>query len=308
MSAMILAGKPSSMLAKLEPSPLNSVLSGGMDNVYRRISIKGNVFREIINGKEVRVNEDRAINVVIINAAPRSRTYFSGKYSEGEAVRPTCWSSDSIKPDEKVPVERRQSASCKTCKQDIKGSGQGEMRACRYQQRIAVMFEGALEDRAVYQLTVPSASIFADDNKKMGLNAYSRHLTANGWRAEGVITEIRFDIDSPTPKLMFKPVRYLNDNEFEIVMEMAQHPDTLKAITMSVSDMDGVTKEPFESPAPAPKAQNVLAAPAPAEKPKKTKPEPQVEEEEIEEPKKVDRKAAMPAVEDVNDIVDAWDD
>jgi hypothetical protein len=67
----------------------------------RRISIKGGVFREFIGGKEYRVSEERSMNVVIIKAAPKvSRIFYAGSYTEGEAVSPTCWSSDSQRPDE----------------------------------------------------------------------------------------------------------------------------------------------------------------------------------------------------------------
>lgn len=51
----------------------------------RRISIKGNVFREMIGGKEYRVSEERSMNIVVIKAAPKvSRTYYAGSYQEGE--------------------------------------------------------------------------------------------------------------------------------------------------------------------------------------------------------------------------------
>ena len=101
---------------------------GGLGS--RRISIKGGVFREFIGGKEFRVSEERSMNVVIIKAASKvSRIYYAGSYTEGEAVSPTCWSSDSQRPDEKA--KDKQSATCLTCPQNIKGSGQGDSRACR---------------------------------------------------------------------------------------------------------------------------------------------------------------------------------
>ena len=51
---------------------LTSSLAGGGNLGMRRISIKGNVFREMIGTKEYRVSEERSIGVVFIKAAPKN--------------------------------------------------------------------------------------------------------------------------------------------------------------------------------------------------------------------------------------------
>jgi hypothetical protein len=303
MTAMTLFGKPSKALAILGgvEDNLTSTIAGGAGGGSRRISIKGGVFREIVGGKEVRVSEDRAINVVMINAAPVSRMFFAGTYTEGEVTKPTCWSSDTQRPDSAVPVDQRQSQFCKDCPQHIKGSGQGETRACRFQQRIAVMLDGELEKREVYQVTLPATSVFGDaDGKKMPLQAYGRHLKAYNTPAISIITEMRFDTSSPTPKLVFKPVRELEEHELAVAVEMQKHEDTIRAITMNVSQMDGVIPAPKTE---VKKVEAPKAAPAKAEK---------VEAEEVvEEPKKVVKKSAAPVSEEKQDlsaVVDEWDD
>jgi hypothetical protein len=293
MSDITLFGKKDSRVASKFAgiqSSLTSTLAGGPQG-NRRISIKGGVFREIVGGKEVRVNDDRAMNVVMIKAAPVSRMFFKGQYVEGEALKPTCWSSDQIKPDKEVPESQRQSSSCRGCKQDIKGSGQNESRACKFQQRLAVMIEGAVESRQVYQMILPATSIFGDaENGKMPLRAYARHCSAHGSMIESIVTEMRFDTASPTPKLIFKPVRDLTEDEADVVIEMMEHPDTIKAVTLNVSQTDGVIPAPqIEAPKPVPQE-------APAE-----------------EVKKVSKKAAAPVVTekadvDLAEIVGEWDD
>ena len=282
--------------------------SGGSMN--RRISIKGGVFREIINGKEVRVNEDRSMNVVLINAAPISRMFFAGTYNEGEVAKPVCWSSDTQTPDPKVPEDQRQSARCMDCKQNIRGSAaSGEGRACRFQQRTAVMLEGDLEGSAVYQLTLPATSVFGDAEKgKMGLQAYGRYLKAHNTHALSIVTEMRFDTSSPTPKLVFKAVRPLEEAELRNMIEMKDHADTIKAITLNVSQMDGVIPADGEKSslfADAPK----IEAPK-AEKPKAAPKAAPVDDEEVAEPMKVVKKTAAAVEEksDLSDIVDEWDD
>jgi len=276
--------------------------SGGATN--RRISIKGGVFREILNGKEVRVNEDRSMNVVLINAAPISRMFFSGAYNEGEVAKPVCWSSDTQTPDPQVPEEQRQSARCMDCKQNIRGSAaSGEGRACRFQQRTALMLEGDLEGSAIYQLTLPATSVFGDAEKgKMGLQAYGRYLKAHNTHAISIVTEMRFDTSSPTPKLAFKAIRPLEEAELRNMIEMKDHADTIKAITLNVSQMDGVI--------PAGSAKPSLFVEAPkAEKPKAAS-KAATTDEEVAEPMKVVKKTAAAVEEksDLSDIVDEWDD
>jgi hypothetical protein len=301
MSEMTLFGKPTKALALLDglEDNLTDKLAGngGGGSLNRRISIKGGVFREIINGKEVRASEDRAMNVVLVNAAPISRMFFAGTYTEGEVTKPTCWSSDTQTPDPKVPQEQRQSARCMDCKQNVRGSGQGEGRACRFQQRIAVALDGSLDRGEVYQLTLPSTSVFGDgDKNKLPLQAYGRHLKAHNTHAISIVTEMRFDTSSPTPKLVFKAVRPLEENELKSVLELRDHPDTIKAITLNVSQMDGVI------PSDTPKQ---VQAPVKQIAQKEAEPE-----EEIEEPKKVMKKTASVVEEkgDLSDIVGEWDD
>ena len=301
---MTLFGKPNNaalaLLSGIEDS-LTSTLAGGSGG-NKRISIEGGAFREFVGGKEVRVSEERSMKVILINAAPVSRMFFEGTYVKGQKTKPTCWSSDTQTPDKAVPEDQRQAKFCKDCKQHIKGSGQGDTRACRFQQRIAVALDGELHKEAVYQITLPSTSVFGDaEGKKMPLQAYGRHLKAYNTPAISIVTEMRFDIDSATPKLVFSPVRALEEEELAIAVKLQSHPDTIKAITMNVSQMDGVIAAPklFDEPAPAPEAK---AKPAP----KAAK----VEAEEVPEPIKVTKKSA-PVVEDkseLDDIVGGWDD
>ena len=264
----------------------------------RRISIKGGVFREFIGGKEYRVSEDRAMNVVIIKAAPKtSRKYYEGTYVEGEVKGPTCWSQDGTRPDDKV--KDKQAATCITCPKNIKGSGQGESRACRYEQRVAVLLEGEIDKREVYQLVLPPTSVFGDGEKnKLPLQAYARHLKSNETPIIGVVTEMRFDTASPTPKLTFKPVRPVTEEEFHVVMEMKDSKEAIDAITMTVAQTDGVKEKPVATPAPAP---------APAPKPAKAVNV--LEAEPVDEPKKAaPKKAAVAEQPDLADLVGEWDD
>jgi len=286
MSDLTLFSNSSELPAYLKNAALDDVTSvlAGESLGSRRISIKGGVLHEMIGGKEYRVSEERSMNVVIVKAAPKvSRVFYSGNYSEGETVSPTCWSSDSQRPDEKV--KEKQSATCLTCTKNIKGSGQGDSRACRYQQRLAVVVDGEIQKHEVYQLVLPPTSVFGDGEKgKLPLQAYARHLKNNGVPITGVVTEMRFDTASPTPKLVFKPVRPLTEDEYNTVQSLKDTPDAVSAVTLTVAQTDGVKDKPVAAVA-APVADN------------------------IEEPKKAEPKKAPIANEPkLEDLVGEWDD
>jgi len=300
------SGAALALLQGLEDN-LTEKIAGSGGN--RRISIEGNVFREYIGGKEVRVSDDRFMQVVLIDAAAVGRTYYAGTYVKGQKMKPTCWSADTQTPDAAVPADQRQAKFCKDCAQNIKGSAaQGDGRACRYSQRVAVALAGdnGVDDN-VYQISLPATSVFGDAvGQKMPLQAYGRYLKAHNTHAISVVTEMRFDPDGQM-KLVFKPVRALNESELRQVLALRSHPDTQKAITFTVSQMD---QSEGEAAAPAPAAKNVLKS----EPKPEPKPEPKVEKveaEEVAEPTKVVKKsaAAEPAEKaDLSDIVDGWDD
>jgi hypothetical protein len=261
-----------------------SLMGGGAGG--KRISIRGGVFRMLVDGKEIAQNEDRAMNIVIVAANPNvSRSYYEGTYQEGQSIAPSCWSNDGISPDSKV--ESPHAEKCASCPQNIKGSGQGDSRACRFSQRLAVVLENDIRGD-VYQLTLPAQSIFgAADNGKMPLQAYAKFLGSHGLPVTAVVTEMRFDTASATPRLTFKAVRPLEADELQMAQDKGKSPEAKSAISATVAMMDGTKSKP----APA------IEAPKAAKKP-----EP-VEEEPAVEPTKRQKKAAP---KDVADILDDW--
>jgi hypothetical protein len=259
-----------------------SLMGGGSGG--KRISIRGGVFRMLVDGKEIAQNEDRAMNIVIVAANPNvSRSYYEGTYQEGQSIAPSCWSNDGISPDSKV--ESPQAEKCASCPQNIKGSGQGDSRACRFSQRLAVVLENDIRGD-VYQLTLPAQSIFgAADNGKMPLQAYAKFLGSHGLPVTAVVTEMRFDTASATPRLTFKAVRPLEADELQMAQDKGKSPEAKSAISATVAMMDNTKTKPAA----------VIEAP-------KAKPEP-VEEEPAAEPTKRQKKAAP---KDVADILDDW--
>ena len=215
----------------VELSETTKALMGSSDN--RRISIKGGIFRMIVGSQEVAKNEDRAMNIIIVAAAPKtSRQYYAAIYQEGVTTAPDCWSADGSVPS--ATCANKQSNSCATCPQNIAGSGQGNSRACRHLHRLAVVLENDAVNGDVYGLTLAATSLFGKgENGKMPLFQYAKLLGAHGMNITDVVTEMRFDTDSATPKLIFRAVRPLEIAELEAVKEHGQTLEAKEAITVS---------------------------------------------------------------------------
>ena len=284
----------------------------------KRVSIKGGVFRLLASGKEIASIEDRHLDVIIVKAAPKvSRIFYAGGYDKDAAASaPDCTSADGEKPD--AGVKNKQSASCTMCANNIAGSGNGNSRACRYQQRLAVVLANN-PDGDVLQVTLPATSIFGkEDGDKRPLQAYARYMAAQTppVNLDAIVTRMKFDTKAESPKLFFSPTRWLTDDEYESAVEQSKSKDAEKAVAVTPAAADGVV-------APAPLAiegkrpmgamldedEAEAMAEVKAAKPKKAK----AVEVEVEEEPEV-RKAA-PKVESVPakknklaDIVADWDD
>ena len=292
MSKELTAFNPSKLPAFAKSGELSDLaksLAGGGGNVAsKRISIKGGVFRLLSGSEEVASIDDRHLDVVIVQAAPKiSRTFYVGTYEEGSAKGPACWSADGEKPD--AYAEDPQSSSCASCPQNAAGSGQGSSRACRYNQRLAVVLANDVGGD-VMQLSLSATSIFGkEEGDKRPLQAYARYLAAQSISPETVVTRLRFDTKAAVPKLFFQPMRWLEQDEFEIVKEKSESAEAKSLVVVSFGK--GGSKK--ITPAPA------LAAP------KETA-------EAFDEPEK--RKPAVKAsavptkkTGDLASVVDAWD-
>lgn len=307
------------------PSALTKALAGSGGGGYpRKISIKGGVFRLIADGKEVAAIEERYLDVVLVNAAPTvSRAYYDKKFKDSESSAPVCWSDNGDAPDTTVPSP--QAAQCAKCPMNIKGSGEGDTRACRFNQRIAVVLANDMQGE-IMQMTVPAKSLFGkEDNGNFPLQAYARWLSAQGIEPNEVITRMKFDTKEESPKLFFKTMRWLEDEEFEMVDVQCKAENATKAIETPTYGNSGTKQlaapkakaeddeEEFETKklppkekapppsddedAPAPPPQTKKSKPAPATEPDEPPPEP-TKKKSTSAPAPAERKALGALVSD----------
>jgi hypothetical protein len=300
-----------------ELSDTAKALTGGSVSNTKRISIKGGVFRLLAGGKEVASIEDRHLDVVIVKAAPKvSRVFYAAAYDGEKVSAPDCWSNDGETPD--ASIKQPQHSACHNCPQNIAGSGHGQSRACRFQQRLAVVLENDMHGE-VLQLTLPATSIFGkEDGDKRPLQAFARFLAAQNppVNPEQIVTRMKFDTKAESPKLYFAPVRWLTDDEYPGVVRQGESEEAKRAINMTVAQADGV--KPKAAPMAIPGKSPVAAAPAPAddeeEAPKaKAKAKPVVAADDGDEPevRKAAPKTAAAVPEKkskLSSIVGEWDD
>jgi len=204
----------------------------------RRISIKGNVFRKIVNGKEVGAIEDRHMNVIFVKMAHNpSRTLYTGGYKEGEKVSPTCWSNDSKTPDPEV--RNPPASSCETCAFSVKGSGQGGTgTACRLSWRTAVVLPNDVKGD-VMQLVLPATSVFGkEENGKWPFREYVKMLANHNISAGRVVTKMQFDTKSPVPRVMFSPVSGINPEDLDVLTDQSKTQAAEAAIKLTVYQQD----------------------------------------------------------------------
>jgi hypothetical protein len=276
-------------LQSLELDDTTKALMGNGGGGSKRISIEGGVWRLLVNGKEIAQKEERSLNVVIVAASSKvARTYYAGVYKKGVSAPPDCWSANGDYPDKSV--EAPQSTGCANCPQNIKGSGQGDGRACRFSQRIAVVLDNDVGGD-VFQLVLPSTSIFGEGEAgKWPLQMYAKMIGAKGVPITAVVTEMRFDTASSTPKITFKPVRFLESNEIQTAINQGKSTEAIKAITMTVAKVDKDAPK-----LEAPKSE-IKAKPA------------ELETTEAEPVKRTSKKEEPTPKKDLAKVLSDWDD
>lgn len=278
--------RPSHAMVPVGPSALTDSLAGRDLGFGKRISIKGGVFRLIVDGKQVAALDERYLDVVIIRGAPHiGRTYYAQGFDEEKPSAPDCWSADGVKPDASVAAP--QCDTCMDCPQNAKGSGNEESRACRFSQRVAVLLANDIEGGDIMQLSLPAQSLFGkEEGDNRPLQAYARFLKGNKAAVEQFITRLKFDTNVSNPKLFFKAMRWLDDEEYAIAKEKGASEEAERAVVMTVAQQDKVA-----GGLPPKKAVVVQDEPPPPQPKAAAKVKPAEDEEPPPPPSKSSRKS-----------------
>lgn len=244
-----------------------------------RIVPKNGIFRKVVGGEEMGKAKG-PLNAIVVNASPHvGRIFYMKSWSpDAEPTAPDCFSNDGRTPD--PGSANPQAERCDNCPQNIKGSGQGQSKACRYSRRLALMLEEdfgtALEGR-VYQMNLASKSLFGDS---VGSNThtfenYTKYLANNGKSLDYVVTQIGFNEDNDNQSVLFTPVRYINKAEYASLTTAGKSVDVQKMVVMTPYQADASGRAPKLE---APKED---AAPEPVKRESKKQEPPTTEKKDI---------------------------
>lgn len=219
----------------------------------KRIVPKNGIFRKMVGGEEMGKVKG-AINVVIVNASPKvGRIFYAKAWSpDSEPTAPDCFSNDGMAPD--AGAANPQASSCNDCSQNIKGSGMGNSKACRYSRRIAVALEedfGTALEGSVYQMNLASKSLFGDSvgDKTHTFENYSKYLANNGKSIDHVVTQVSFNEENDNQSVLFTATRFINKGEYAVTSKIASNSDVQKLVYMTPYQADASGRTPkLEAP------------------------------------------------------------
>lgn len=235
-------------------------LADGIGSSYGVIGYKGKVWTIRHRGqKHVFVRPDDGtpasyIDVVVLHKAKEKSKSFYEKYDPSgtsEGARPICSSVDGRVPD--ADVTTKQAETCALCprnvwKTDVNGR---KGRECQDYMRLAVllmpiqtvkMFGDALMEPVF--LRVPPASL--NNMAQLG-----EQMAGIGYHFSTYVTRISFDPTEAHPKMVFRALQKLTNEEAPVVMPLRADPQALRII--------GEDQERLALAAPV--NQPVLAAP-----------------------------------------------
>jgi hypothetical protein len=260
-----------------QQAPVEKEFSGGVQSGFPVVSFRGKVWRVKKSGEE-QVYTDPAtgdaiqtIEAVLVKSNENlSKTFYEGKYSEGDSGKPRCWSSDGVKPDQDVP--NPVNSLCAGCPMDQWGSrvtDEGKkMKACQDVRRVALLLGHELEAIVSGQKAASEADAMLLRIPPATLNPLKdyaeRVLAPKGASPFMLLTKIGFEIDASYPKLTFKGERWLSEAEFGVISEL-RDSDVVKRIINTSAEH--VTEGTTDNGGDAASSESNVKAEAPASAP-----------------------------------------
>ena len=236
--------------------------SGGVQSGFPVLSYRGKTWRVKQGGEEQVYTDEsgdavQSISVVLIRSNESlSKTYYKGRYKEGDNSKPTCWSAGGIKPDPNVPEPV--SPACAACPMNQWGSRVSEegkkQKACQDVRRMAVIMDHELEAIADGEKDIDSADVILMRVPAGSLNPLKDYvekvlLPKGGILPYMLVTRVGFDTDAAYPRFTFKGERFLDETEFGTVEELRESDIVKRIINEAAEHDDGEsTGEDGEAP------------------------------------------------------------
>lgn len=215
--------------------------SGGIQASFAILTIKGKEWGVRFRGVTTQLTAPNPmagnalmpvqfLDVVIVDAAATiSKVYYIHGYKDGERTPPDCWSANGVAPDPASP--HRQSNTCRGCPHNVFGSKIGDGgqkgKACPDNKRLAIVPVSDIKNEALggpVMLRLPPGSfgLYSDFVGKLASKHYPPFAVA---------TRLTFSPGDAYPKIVFTPLRPLNDAEGALVLEIQQNPQLERMLT-----------------------------------------------------------------------------
>lgn len=255
------------------PSNVDDLMEG-VSGGFGVISFRGGKWRIKHGGEETLIKRDdepvASIPVVIVKSNSKvSKIFYEKNYEEGDDASPDCYSLDGEAPDAGAPSP--QAKSCATCPQNQWGSrvtdAGKKAKRCSDNRRVAVVpaqrdvkslvqqkgQEGALTEmletmsNEMYGgpmlLRVPPASL--SDMATFARELKKRYPEES---YNSIVTVIGFDPDTAYPKLTFKALRKLTEQEKLAVVEFWRDGSADNVLATPVEAVEVKTAEAKPEP------------------------------------------------------------
>ncbi|MDC9589802.1 hypothetical protein PSI23_10960 [Xenorhabdus sp. XENO-10] len=223
-------------------------LSSHWDDVglssFARIKMKGHILQAFIGPNLVAQSQPlQPMTVVMLRPSKVGRTFYRDTYVEGSKETPDCYSNDNITPA--ADAKRKQCTRCDLCPQNLPGSGiNGESRACRYRQSIAVWTPGENDSTwdTIFQVNLSSTAIFGEKPNAdgyMGLNALVNWFRKQKLDPSKAWIQLYVDPYSEHKRIVMKPKGYVADSEeYQQVRKLIESDELDRVLRLGVLDAE----------------------------------------------------------------------
>lgn len=243
-------------------------LSGGVQGSYAILAIKGSRFALKYQGTTTPITNAEtgdpvgSFEAVLVKSNPfLTKQFYESGYVEGDNSPPDCFSINGKTPDPSSP--KLQHTSCAACPQNaftkINEKTGKKTKACQDNRKMAILPADDLANDLFggpMLLRIPAASL-------KDLAMFGDTLKLRGYSYNSVRVRIGFDLTVSYPKLVFKAIRPLTDEEADQVIEWYKS-DTVNKM---LADFEDIKVPVVDAPPPADdvfeEPQPVAAKPAP---------------------------------------------
>lgn len=237
-------------IAKTYQPSANAGFTANVSTGFPFLSIEGKSWAVVRDGvRKLVMRADgsgdpaSSVEMVLVHANPNlSKVFYKGVFEKGSKEKPDCASADGLQPD--PGVKAPQAKSCALCPNNVWGTGaNGKGKACQDSRRLAVCSINDLTDPML--LRVPPASLkpLAELAKWADGRQLSLHVLA---------IKVSFDPESPTPKLVFQPLRVVTQDQAQTIERLRGSDLVAQIIGVQTAPKDAIEASfdtGFEAPA-----------------------------------------------------------